>query len=223
MADQDKPTIYSQLVKQIVEMESSSERPESGSVDISESFSGGTGAGKVDYSNIINLINEIEGRGSVFQKAQKTQQKEAPQGAQPAAWPEEQIVVSAETLAVASAKMQAEKELADLTKALPIRIPMFEEQKIKKSNTDLVLPGLSLSDQVSELERIIEGLRANIFIGDEEEIVEEELYGLASQVKKEKAELKRGKALQQDAAQLWSLRDQRLTIAVGLLQQSKKR
>ncbi len=234
MADQEKATLYSQLVKQIVEIEGSSEKPESGSVNISESFSGSTQRGNVDYSNLINLISEVERKESIFQRPQKLQPQIVEQVAQPSAEEqpqiveqvaqpsaEEQVIVSAEALAIASAKKQVKKELAELTKALPIKMPMFEEQKIKKVNSDLVLPNLSLLDQVSELERIIEGLRANIFMGDEREIVEEELYGLAEQVKKEKSELKKRKTLQQDAAQLWSLRDQRLTVAIVLLQQRR--
>ena len=94
------------------------------------------------------------------------------------------------------------------------------EIKLKRINTkDLVLPNLSLSDQVEELQRIIDGLRSGMFNEDELGVVVQEVYGLRQQVDDEKKELRKRKSEQsQDEFTLWTLRDQRLADAISLIE-----
>jgi|GEM_PF-3063081 len=84
----------------------------------------------------------------------------------------------------------------------------------KISIKDLVLPSLSVSDQVSELERIIEGLKEKVFDQEHLEIVAEEIYGLQMVVESEKKTKKEVSELEQS---LIALRNQRLADALAIL------
>lgn len=229
MPDQEGATTYSRLVKQIEELEASSQKAESGNVDISRSFLAGGSDNRADYKAVIDVVEEIEKKGGVFQKQRQAREEPAQKGRQAEQVPlttpaiEEQVAVSPESLASYNAEVRAQKELEELTKSLPVKMPLFEAQKIRKVDPDLVLPNLSLSDQVAELERIIDGLRSNIFVGDEREIVEEELYGLLETVQKEKKTMKKKKSVSEDEIQLLGVRDKRLTDAITLLQHTGKR
>ena len=89
--------------------------------------------------------------------------------------------------------------------------------KVKINIKDLVLPSLSISDQISELERIIEGLNEHVFDNEHIEIVAEEVYGLQQYInigKKAKGKKQQVPELERS---LEELRDQRLTDAVSLL------
>ena len=90
----------------------------------------------------------------------------------------------------------------------------------KRINTKyLVLPNLSIADQISELERITEGLKENVFDPDHIDIVVQEIYGLQQVVNdaKKKSKKEELNSLEQS---LWELRDQRLAEAISLLQRN---
>ncbi len=109
------------------------------------------------------------------------------------------------------------KELGNIAKKLGGAKQSFGSLSKKRINIkDLVLPNLSVADQTSELERIIEGLREHIFDVDHIDIVEQEVFGLRQYLQSEQ----KGKTAQQYTSleqSLLSLRDQRLNEAVELL------
>ncbi|MDE1856871.1 MAG: hypothetical protein KGH98_02175 [Candidatus Micrarchaeota archaeon] len=129
------------------------------------------------------------------------------------------LVKGAEATATASARIgsmigeELGSALAREVKQLGTQLPRvtntvrrMTERRIDTSG--LVLPNLPMQDQISELERIIEGLNENIFNTEQASIVREELLGL-SQVAPSQAK-------GADPA-LVQLRDSRLQTALGML------
>ncbi len=121
----------------------------------------------------------------------------------------------------------AATELSNIVNKLqqPQQARLFPEIKLKKkvNMKELVLPNLSIADQISELERIIEGLRENIFDSEQTDIVMQEIYGMEQTVMDEKKKLK-GKPPSENELEksLYDIRDQRLTEAATLLQQLQR-
>ncbi len=82
----------------------------------------------------------------------------------------------------------------------------------------MVLPSLSVSDQITELERIIEGIKENIFDSGHFEVVTEEVISLINVVNNLKKELKKKRInLGEFEVSLWQIRDQRLNEAMNLI------
>ncbi len=82
----------------------------------------------------------------------------------------------------------------------------------------MVLPSLSVSDQITELERIIEGIKENIFDSGHFEVVTEEVISLINVVNNLKKELKKKRInLGEFEVSLWQIRDQRLIEAMNLI------
>ena len=105
----------------------------------------------------------------------------------------------------------------EMLKQIPL--PKFKYMSAKKVDVEqMVLPSLSMSDQIAELERIIEGIKENIFDADHFEIVMEEVYALVKTVNERKKRMKKSgarvSALEQS---LWLLRDRRLEEAIGAI------
>ncbi len=90
---------------------------------------------------------------------------------------------------------------------------------IKKINyDDLVLPSLPISDQISELNRINDGLRNNIFDHDHIIIVIQEVYGIKKLSDKEKSDLGSKMSKLGDAEKaLLSARDDKITEGINLI------
>lgn len=80
---------------------------------------------------------------------------------------------------------------------------VVESAKIGKST--LILPGLSLQDQISDLEKISEGLDEKVFNGEQQGIILDEITGLGEKLKYGKKE-----TLDPFQMSLTGLRDQRL-------------
>jgi hypothetical protein len=91
----------------------------------------------------------------------------------------------------------------------------YKHEEIKnaqiKAEENLVLPNLSVPDQIADLEKINQGLDADIFSASQLQVVREEVNGLAERAKKS-AEPAEG--TQKD---LISLRDQRLAMVKARL------
>lgn len=116
-------------------------------------------------------------------------------------------------------KQTVSKEMSDLVKSTSAKAqqppPQEPKMTMKEAQTEgLVMPNLSISDQVSELEKIIDNLRAGRFDKDETEIVVRELNGLQRYLKAQSAQAQPGSALQDS---LVSIRDKRLSEALALL------
>ncbi|MCL4389374.1 hypothetical protein M1397_02045 [Candidatus Marsarchaeota archaeon] len=231
---------YDKLLKYIETIEEGGSKPEAGNVDVSETFAGAEVNRKVDYKYALNTINEVEkrvGRFAPRQPRMERQETQPPAQQQMAPtqtlWEAQQeeastttpsptapIAETTETAAEAPVvETSAAAELAELTKELPLNIPLFSGSELKKvKESDLVLPNLSITDQISELERIMEGIRGGAFGNDDMEIIKEELYGLAVEVDEEKRKTRKAKEIPKgEDYQLLLLRDQRLSNAIDML------
>lgn len=120
------------------------------------------------------------------------------------------------------AQPNAKTEAVHEMKEAAVRIPSKQTIKtnIKRINMkDLVLPSVSMADQISELERIIEGLKENVFDEEHLDIVIQEVYGLSQYVEKTDKDLKKKHVeLSQLERSLWQIRDQRLKEATSVLE-----
>ncbi len=124
--------------------------------------------------------------------------------------------------AAESRKNNVVNELGAIASKLTSMKPNVPELKRRKVNIkDLVLPNLSIADQISELERIIEGLKEHVFDTEHIDIVTQEIYGLQQTVNDSKKKMK-GKISEMHSLEqsLWQLRDERLEEATALLLQS---
>lgn len=229
MADQADETAYSRLVRQITEIENSVSRNDKSSIDISGSFTAEQKAGEAQtYRSLLDLISEMQRKGKP--QSSRQAQKPASQAVQPAKAVEAvQQPVQQEELAQLptaqreSPKAYAGKEMAELSKSLPIHIPRFGAHSFKKANAaNLVLPNLSLADQVAELERILEGINTGVLRGDDLETVRSEIYGLVNQVNQEKKRLAKGKPISPDEYAALQLRDKRIEDVAAALEQAEK-
>jgi len=177
------------------------------------------------YAQLVELIESVEGGGR--QKAKEVQKQKAPE-------PQEHIIMSGLEQAkysnpvpsfTAKEEEAARKEFEALKEKLGGIAPKIRELKRPKVKSgDLVLPTLSLTDQISELERIIEGVKENIFDKEHMDIVKLEVFGLNEIIERsERAKRKQAKAANAEAAttieeSLVQVRNQRLAEAVTLLQ-----
>ena len=106
-----------------------------------------------------------------------------------------------------------EKEMNQIKAELPRISKAIKRMTARKVDTKgLVLPNLPLADQVSELERIIEGLNENIFNTEQMSIISDELTGLQQVSQSTNA---KGEDISKSLLQL---RDNRLDAAVRLIQ-----
>ena len=177
------------------------------------------------YAQLVELIESVEGGGR--QKAKEVQKQKAPE-------PQEHIIMSGLEQAkysnpvpsfTAKEEEAARKEFEALKEKLGGIAPKIRELKRPRVKSgDLVLPTLSLTDQISELERIIEGVKENIFDKEHMDIVKLEVFGLNEIIERsERAKRKQAKAANAEAAttieeSLVQVRNQRLAEAVTLLQ-----
>lgn len=238
MADQEDGTLYSKLVRQIEEIEGTAKRREESTVDISGSFDAAFSKSATTYKALLNVIIETEKKGGFFQRQRPAAKPQPPEAAEQAVvqprQPQQPVELppiqsqaaelQQQPVQQESQKVYAGRELSELAKSLPLHIPRFGEHKLKKQDpADLVLPNLSISDQVAELERILEGLKAGALGGDDLDTVRSEVYGLAMQVNNEKKELKgKNKQLGSEEYSLWTLRDQRIEEVISAMKQRER-
>ncbi len=229
MADQAAESAYTKLLKQIEQIEGAVSAVGSAAIDISGSFANAPGRKAPSYRDMLVKINEIEKSKARVPKAAPAVQAAAPQAAQPVA-PQVQVQqVKQEELAQLPTERKegtnvyAGKELAELVRSLPVKIPKVGKHKLKREkDANLVLPNLSLVDQVAELERILDAINAKALHGDELDMVASELYGLVERVNAEKKQLKKGRSSNADDYQLLELRDQRIEAVAAALTDAEK-
>ena len=202
---------YDELAETVSNIDAASSATERAAIkiDVSGLFSSGQPQ-KVKYDDLLAKIEGVESRRAIF-GAQKSAQQPQPEmrgGKSPF---EEQVE---KAVTPAAGGPQADLQVPQTPAAL-------KGIKVKKvSLKDLVLPNLSLPDQVSELERIIESVREGVLDREHIDVVKQEVYGLyyfielqRKQVAKEKKKLN---TLEQS---MWNLRDQRLIDAISALKQ----
>ncbi|MCL4390717.1 MAG: hypothetical protein QW194_02440 [Candidatus Micrarchaeaceae archaeon] len=218
-----KASTYDDLVKYLKELEGKATQSPRSTIDLSPLFNMKSERSKITYIDMVNLIDSLESRKPIrgvegqkiaphMEVAGVTQAQYSQMG---------QVATPQKTAAMeqplAGKSAAAGAEVADLTREINVpRIKGFDIKKINES--DLVLPNLSMADQISELEKILEGLKENVFDDKHIGVVIEELYGLADVTNQEKRRLKKNRiSMSQLEQSLWALRDDRLNTAISLL------
>ncbi|MEM3984713.1 MAG: hypothetical protein QXJ35_01950 [Candidatus Micrarchaeaceae archaeon] len=218
-----KASTYDDLVKYLKELEGKATQSPRSTIDLSPLFNMKSEGSKITYIDMVNLIDSLESRKPIrgvegqkiaphMEVAGVTQAQYSQMG---------QVATPQKTAAMeqplAGKSAAAGAEVADLTREINVpRIKGFDIKKINES--DLVLPNLSMADQISELEKILEGLKENVFDDKHIGVVIEELYGLADVTNQEKRRLKKNRiSMSQLEQSLWALRDDRLNTAISLL------
>ncbi len=194
---------YEQAVAYIKGIEASSQKPQQSSIDLSRLFDSNENPNSHTYLDLLSRIDSIESsRGGQRIRSQKTMPKES------------QLIASGvEQSSRASAVPAAEKQSFEVPESKP-----QPKIKVKFNEKDLVLPKLSIADQISELERIIEGLKEQVFDESHKEVVMQEIYGLSAYIERSSKDLRKRKmTLNQTEQSLWSLRQQRLDEAMSLI------
>ena len=226
MADEDK---YQKMVQLIEDIEASAERqiPGTNAVSLAGTFTGGGMAQPRSYHELVALIEGMEaGRhpkeGATAPQPQphlvatgveQAKYAQVPVGGLPQAAPQIPEKQKKQREAVS-------KELGQIVGRIGAGVTQFGEIGRKRINIkDLVLPSLSLADQISELERIIEGLKQQIFDGEHMEIVAQEVYGMRQYIQDTKRSGKAGaESLGELERSLRDIRDQRIDEAVTLIE-----
>lgn len=227
-------TNYESMVKEITEIEASAQKPEFSSADVSSVFSPATNEKVVTYRDMVSIVESIESkkvesRQKVVTPQVLLQQQAQPhmvmtglkqmttsqvlpnvqQPMQPQQQPKPEYVEQKQ-------KMQAKSEMKSATSKLQRKSAKVNVKHINVS--DMVLPSLSMADQISELERIIEGLRERVFDQEHLEIVVQEVYALKQVVEKQDKEMKKQHAnLTALEQSMWQVRAQRLNDALSII------
>ncbi|MEM0149832.1 MAG: hypothetical protein QXW10_02980 [Candidatus Micrarchaeaceae archaeon] len=223
-----KTNTYGDLVRYLSELEGKAVQSPHSTVDLSQLFTAGNEGNRITYIDMINLIDSLESRKPIRGvEGQRTaphmevsgvaQTQYSQVNPVPAQQHPEPQKMAAYEQPLAGKSAEAGIEIDSLTKEIEVpRIKGFDIKKINES--DLVLPNLSMADQISELEKILEGLKENVFDDKHIGVVIEELYGLADVTNQEKKRMKKSKIVMSQLEQsLWSLRDSRLSMAISLL------
>ena len=194
---------YEQVVAYIKGIEASTQKPQQSSIDVSKLFETNENSNSHTYLDLLSRIDSIESnRGGQRIRSQKTMPKES------------QLIASGvEQSSRASAVPTAAQQSFEVPESRP-----QPKIKVKFNEKDLVLPKLSIADQISELERIIEGLKEQVFDENHKEVVLQEIYGLSAYIERSSKDLRKRKiTLNQTEQSLWALRQQRLDEAMGLI------
>ncbi len=222
---------YKDVLSIVEEIEKSAVKSTVSFVDLSKVETGDHGA--ISYEELLSKIASVYG-GKI---REERVQREAPKpshivtaGLAQAAYSQPQVYRQAQpqpqgetnqqeqlpSSAIKREKKGAKSDLESIVKKLGsvARAPSMKVRRVNVS--ELVLPNLTLADQISELERIIEGLRENVFDSEHLEIVKEELCGLSQVVN---ASNKQGRPAPKSELEesLFELRDQHLNEALALL------
>jgi len=97
--------------------------------------------------------------------------------------PEKVVTAPKEGIEVEKAANEIKNVIGSIGKEFEKNIKR-ETERIKGEK--LVLPTLSLQDQISELEKISEGLDEQVFSDEQLKIIKDEVYGLRDKIKGEK-------------------------------------
>jgi Cu/Ag efflux protein CusF len=172
------------------------------------------------YIDLVAIVDGIEtGRRRPVEEIRA--QRQVPQ-------PPEHLIVSGMeqarhavpiTESITHEEEEIKKDLETIKKEIKSVSPKLKEVRLRHVKVkNLVLPSLSLSDQIAELQRIMEGINEGIFDKEHMEIVLEEVFGLYQVVEKAKKSLKKRNVQTGSLEQsLWALRDQRLNETIELL------
>ena len=219
--------VYARLVAKIAEIEKSAPRPEASYVSISSSFHVEPQSKPKTYAELLKMVDEIESRRSVKDSFKEKEVPVTPVAVSARQQPStvapqpQQTVSSISPVGYAGLDdaMKAPEESAEEKK----RGFWKPKSKARIDTSNLVLPGLQLAEQVTELEHIIQGLKQAAFDKEHFQIVVDEVYGLKQTVDDQKiVQKKAGSGAIGQNQQLLRLRDKRIAEAMVLLQKGGK-
>jgi len=197
---------YKEMITVVEEIEKAGYRPEYNVIDISTIEEAQNQKHAPNYKDLLHIATTIEGNVPLEEQLKKTQPSRTFE-VQPVEKPYKEMKESAKT------------EIADFSKSLGTmdRIKPMKPFSIQLSNEEeLILPKLSVPDQVDELQKLISGLNDNAFNETEKSIIKKELEGLYEEVEKG---WERGTFDSGDIDKsLLLLRDQRLGEALKIIE-----
>lgn len=185
-------------------------------IDIAEISSRQLGRTKPLFKDLLPAAMSIE---MSYMKA-TTSAKQAVQGASAA---KQQSSINVQRSAVPEQRLLPSQMIKDEIGAFAEKLSHRSEENPKTikmmitGKEDLVLPRLSISDQISELEQIIEGLSENVFDKQHMQIIKKEIYGLTQEIEKERKGREYKAESSSTEQSLILLRDQRLSEAKAIL------
>ncbi|MCL4372229.1 hypothetical protein M1373_02835 [Candidatus Marsarchaeota archaeon] len=206
-ADDENASEYKRMLALIDSIENDAQKYPQATIDLTSLFNTAPQEEhKHTYIDLLNLIDSIEtGREGQRVRVQKTAPIE----------PSELISSGPSISKVTNQAPQPQQGKFEVPQPQPQKKLKI---KIKYNENDLVLPKLSIADQISELERIIEGLKEHVFDEGHMEVVMQEVYGLSAHIDKSSKDLrKRRITLNETEQSMWNMRNQRLQEAMNLI------
>ncbi|MDE1811121.1 MAG: hypothetical protein KGH66_03705 [Candidatus Micrarchaeota archaeon] len=224
---------YEKLLKVVESIEAAAKPEEVNFVDTTNIEDQQLSARRPQYSEMLKLIYGIESRNVAETKQQGAQMRQQERAQQDAQVQQERAVAQRRPISVqfprapelnigstiskgargGLGKMEEEKaavgrEFGALAKDIGALEPRVKLMTVKKINTrSLVLPNLSVSDQLVELERIAQGLKEGVFDQDQLSVIRQEVMGLAQTVRQ----------AAQSHDSISTARDQRLSEVLSMM------
>jgi len=169
-------------------------------IDISEVFANRLAVKKVAYSEVGTVLERVRARPEAQPAPQPNVQQPKPQVQVPKRETSKEMAGAAVSLRGIVAGV--EKEFAE---SVARKIEKAEEAK-------LIMPKLSLQDQLSDLEKIREGLEENVFDKEQLKIIKEEINGMSRISSREDVS-----KMSEDQRELVLMRNQRIKEIKGRL------
>ncbi len=170
---------YDQVVDALEEMEKEGDEAKSVVINTKDALSYQIKTDTYDYERVCKEIAETEG-GKIPEVEEAVIKQE-----------KINVANKMPVKSVAKESFDAAKEIKQLIGGAGKEFEQVVEEEAKKINKEkLVLPTLSLQDQIRELESIKEGIENRAFTDDQLSIVKSEIIGLSEQVRYEKTNSK---------------------------------
>lgn len=210
---------YADLIKEVDEIEKDSLKVESNTIDIFVLSSTQQEHSKSSFSVLLDSAMKIESSiGITSKETSKPEQHIARQYSpiQSLSKVQQSGTMVLHNIGRPSPAEGVKSEIGEFANSLQVESPAVESFKLNpEKDKQLVLVKLSVPDQITELEKIIEGLREQVFDKDHIEIIKKEAYGLNDEATKQRKAA--DKAHQSMEQRLLSVRDQRLNDVLAML------
>ena len=215
---------YKELLSIVEEVEKEAVKVDSANVDVSELQNAKIINLKPDFKYLLNIAMSMEVGHNISTRPQM--QNKEPHEKKGKGEPGEKKITPAsliEQTAIMEGNKQTEGVKGEISafasslteRSQPVARLMSTLNMKLEGADDVLLPKLSTSDQVAELERIIEGLKGNSFDKASLDVVKKELYGLKKSITAEKkSKTKESGTIEQSMV---VLRDEHLERALAML------
>jgi hypothetical protein len=198
---------YSELIVVVQAVESAATNVEFNSIDISAIENKKPEMKKPNFKPMLDLavameagyVNEAQQRPYVAQQPQQGPQEQVKQvvqmqvgtqTTQNTVYVPQQVQAPQQKPTPAQSVKDEVGNFADnLTKSAQVAAQSINTFSMKvKGEDDLILPKLTVSDQITELERMIEGIKSSSFSPDQIKIIKSELNGLNEELAQQKSQ-----------------------------------